>query len=149
MNDFLQRLRERKLVHWALAYGAAAFALIQVTDVVAQQFGWPDGVRRGITIALLIGFFVTLVLAWYHGERGAQRVSGTELLILALLLAIGGAILWRFAPGIRETGPMAQSDTAVRSAAGDRSAGAKKELSSSPVDRKSIASRSQSCRSRV
>jgi len=98
MDDLLRRLRERKLVQWALAYVAAAFALIQVTDVVAQQFGWPDGVRRGITIALVIGFFVTLVLAWYHGERGAQRVSGIELLILALLLAIGGEVVSQFAP---------------------------------------------------
>ncbi|MGN6728633.1 MAG: tetratricopeptide repeat protein [Rhodanobacteraceae bacterium] len=39
-----------------------------------------------------------LVLAWYHGERGAQRVSGTELLIVALLLAIGGALIWRLGP---------------------------------------------------
>src|SRR3546814_1291432 len=33
---------------------------------------------------------------WYHGERGAQRVSGAELLVLALLLAVGGGVLWRF-----------------------------------------------------
>jgi MFS family permease len=99
MDEFLKRLRERKLVQWALAYVAAAFALIQVVDIVAQRFGWPDSVERIILIALAIGFFVVLVLAWYHGERGAQRVSGTELVILALLLAIGGAILWRFAPG--------------------------------------------------
>src|SRR6185369_8626475 len=79
MNEFLQRLRERKLVQWALAYAAGAFALLQGLDIVAQQFGWPESVRRGITIALLIGFFVTLILAWYHGEQGAQRVSGTEL----------------------------------------------------------------------
>jgi TolB-like protein len=97
LNDLLQRLRERKLVQWALAYVAAAFALIQVADVVGQQFGWPEGVRRGITIALAVGFFVTLVLAWYHGERGAQRVTSTELLILALLLTIGGGLLWRVA----------------------------------------------------
>ena len=98
MTDVLQRLRERKLVQWTLAYIAAAFALVQVTDVVAQQFEWADGVRRGITIALAVGFFVALVLAWYHGERGAQRVSGTELLIVAVLLAIGGGLLWRLAP---------------------------------------------------
>ncbi|HEX3125463.1 MAG TPA: hypothetical protein VHQ21_19340 [Rhodanobacteraceae bacterium] len=98
MAELFQRLRERKLVQWALAYGAAAFALIQVSDVVAQQFEWPDGVRRGVTIALAVGFFVTLVLAWYHGEKGAQRVSGTELLIVAVLLAIGGGLLWRLAP---------------------------------------------------
>src|SRR4249919_817623 len=102
MNELLQRLKERKLVQWAVAYVAAAFALLQGVDIVAQQFGWPESVRRGITLALVVGFFVALVLAWYHGERGAQRVSGTELLILALLLALGGGFLWRFASASRE-----------------------------------------------
>src|SRR5690242_20735811 len=97
MNEFLQRLKERKLVQWALAYVAAAFALLQGIDIIAQQFGWPEGVRRGITLALVVGLFVTLVIAWYHGERGAQRVSGTELLIIGLVLAVGGGFLWRFA----------------------------------------------------
>jgi TolB-like protein/cytochrome c-type biogenesis protein CcmH/NrfG len=101
MREFLQRLKERKLVQWTIAYIAAAFALLQGIDIVAQQFGWPEGVRRGITLALMVGFFVTLVLAWYHGERGTQRVTGTELLILALLLAIGGGLLWQFAGASR------------------------------------------------
>ncbi|MBS0557644.1 MAG: hypothetical protein JSR27_09565 [Proteobacteria bacterium] len=96
MHGILQRLRERKLVQWALAYIAAAFALIQVLDVVAQRFGWPDSLERVLILALVVGFFVTLVLAWYHGERGVQRVSSTELVILALLLAIGGGLLWRY-----------------------------------------------------
>src|SRR6266496_3929798 len=102
MNEFLQRLKQRKLVQWGVAYVAAAFALLQGVDIVAQQFGWPEGVRRGITLALVVGFFVALVLAWYHGERGAQRMTGTELLILALLLALGGGFLWRFASASRQ-----------------------------------------------
>src|SRR4029078_3639661 len=97
MNEFFQRLKQRKLVQWAIAYVAAAFALLQGIDIVAQQFGWPESVRRGITLALVVGFFVTLVVAWYHGERGAQRVSGTELLIIGLVLGLGGGLLWRFA----------------------------------------------------
>ena len=97
MNEFFQRLKQRKLVQWAIAYVAAAFALLQGIDIVGQQFGWPESVRRGITLALVVGFFVTLVLAWYHGERGAQRVTGTELLIIGLVLAVGGGLLWRFA----------------------------------------------------
>src|SRR6478752_7510304 len=96
MNEFLQRLKQRKLVQWAIAYIAAAFALLQGIDIIAQQFGWPEGLRRGITLALVIGFFVALLLAWYHGERGAQKVSGPEVLILAVILAIGGVLLWRF-----------------------------------------------------
>ncbi len=93
MNEFLQRLKQRKLVQWALAYVAGAFALLQGIDIIAQQFGWPEVLQRGITLALVVGFFVALLLAWYHGERGAQRVSGPELLILALILVSGGAAL--------------------------------------------------------
>jgi TolB-like protein/predicted Zn-dependent protease len=102
MNEFLQRLKQRKLVQWTVAYVAAAFALLQGIDIVAQRFGWPEQTMRFVIIALSVGLFVTLVLAWYHGERGAQRVTGTELLILALLLAIGGGFLWRFAGASHE-----------------------------------------------
>ena len=96
MNEFFQRLKQRKLVQWAIAYVGAAFALLQGIDIVAQQFGWPEGMRRSITLALVVGFFLTLVLAWYHGERGAQRVTGTELLMIGLVLTLGGLSLWRF-----------------------------------------------------
>ena len=125
MDGFLQRLRRRKLVQWALAYIAAAFALIQVVDVVAQRFGWPDALERVLILALALGFFITLVVAWYHGEKGAQRVSGTELLILALLLAIGGGLLWRMA----RTPRTAMTATAAAVAAGK----------TAPIPAKSIA----------
>jgi TolB-like protein len=94
----LSKVGQRKLVQWAVAYAAAAFALVQGVDIFAQRFDWPDAIERGLLIACIVGFFVTLVVAWYHGERGAQKVSGTELLLLALLLAIGGGLLWKFAP---------------------------------------------------
>lgn len=96
MDDLWQRFRQRKIVQWAAAYVAAAFALLQGADILAQQFAWPEAVQRGISLALVLGFFVTLLLAWYHGERGVQKVSGTELLLLTLLLAIGGGLLWRY-----------------------------------------------------
>jgi adenylate cyclase len=83
-------------VQWALAYVAAAFALLQGIDIVAAKFAWPDSVERILILAACIGFFVALLLAWYHGERGAQKVSGTELLLLALLLVIGGGLLWKY-----------------------------------------------------
>ena len=104
MNEFLQRLKQRKLVQWALAYVAAGFAFLQGIDIVSSRFGWPEQTMRVVILALSVGLFVTVVLAWYHGERGAQQVSGTELLILATLLGLGGGFLWRFAgiPSRRE-----------------------------------------------
>src|SRR5690348_16537349 len=96
MAGFLLRLKQRKLVQWAIAYAAFAFALLQGVDIVSQRFAWPDQIERILILALAIGFVIALVLAWYHGERGAQRVTSTEIVILALLLAIGGGLLWRF-----------------------------------------------------
>ena len=115
MNEFLQRLKQGKLVQWTLAYVAAAFALLQGIDIVAQRFGWPEQTMRFVIIGLSVGFFVTLVLAWYHGERGAQRVTGTELVILALLFALGGGFLWHFAgrsPKAPASGAAPAADTA-------------------------------------
>ena len=117
MSEFFIRLQQRKLVQWAIAYVAFAFALLQGIDIVAQRFAWPESVERILILALCVGFFVALVLAWYHGERGAQRVSSTELVILALLLAIGGGLLWRFAPVASPATGAAPMATATKAAA--------------------------------
>lgn len=88
-------LRERKLVQWALAYLAGAWALLQVADLIGERFGWPDVWVRALVIVLVFGFFAALVLAWYHGEQGRQRVSAIELLLLtAVLLLAGAAVGW-------------------------------------------------------
>jgi TolB-like protein/Flp pilus assembly protein TadD len=97
VDGLLDRLRQRKIIQWALAYLAGAFALLQAVDIIGQRFGWPDTIVRLLIVVLAVGFFAALVLAWYHGERGEQRVGGIEISLLALLLAIGGGILWRVA----------------------------------------------------
>jgi len=98
LSAFLPRLRERKIVQWAVAYAAGAWVLLQVLSLLAGTYEWPPNAMRIAVGVVAIGFPVALVLAWYHGERGAQRASGMEVLIVALLLAIGGGVIWRFAP---------------------------------------------------
>jgi TolB-like protein len=92
------RLRRRKVVQWGLAYVAGAWALLQGIDFLVDTFHWPDATKQIATIALAIGLPVALVLAWYHGDRGQQRVGSTELTILAALLALGGFVLWQYEP---------------------------------------------------
>jgi TolB-like protein/Tfp pilus assembly protein PilF len=102
VEEFFARLKEHKLVQWLLGYAAVAVALIPVLDIVAAQFGWPESLRRGITLAVIMGFFMVLVLAWYHGERGAQKMPRSEVLLLVGLVVITGVLMWRVAPGGHE-----------------------------------------------
>ncbi|UCC83777.1 MAG: tetratricopeptide repeat protein [Gemmatimonadota bacterium] len=105
MNSLLKRLKERKLFQWALAYLAGAWLVLQAMEVTAEPFGWPLALQRGVTILLVVGFFVALVVAWYHGEKGRQRASGPELLMIAVLLGIGAAVVSLLGPEGREVTP--------------------------------------------
>jgi serine/threonine-protein kinase len=57
-------------------------------------------------VAVTTGFFITLVLAWYHGEKGRQRVSGPEVLMLAALLVVAGVALSVLPGAERVAGPV-------------------------------------------
>ena len=88
------KLRRRKVVQWGLAYVAAAWGLLQGLAYLSELFRWPEQLQRLATAAFLAGLPVALVLAWYHGDRGHQRVSGREFSILIVLLLIGGGLFW-------------------------------------------------------
>jgi len=98
MSSLIERLKDRKIVQWALAYLAAAFVVFQSTEVLAEPWGIGPGLQRAIHILLLIGLFVVLILAWYHGEQGRQRVSGPELLMIAVLLAVAAGVITLLRP---------------------------------------------------
>jgi TolB-like protein/Tfp pilus assembly protein PilF len=93
MKDFVRSLKERKLVQWALAYLAGAWLLMQVVEVLAARWPLPLGLQRGIDLLLVVGFGLALVLAWYHGEQGHQRVSGPELVMIAILCTMAASVL--------------------------------------------------------
>jgi TolB-like protein/Flp pilus assembly protein TadD len=86
--SFTRRLKERQIVQWALAYLAGAWLLLQVADFLRENFGWTETAVRSVAVLLGAGFFVVLVVAWYHGEKGRQRVSAVESVLLITLLAI-------------------------------------------------------------
>ena len=91
------RLRRRKVVQWGFAYVAASWALLQGIGFLADAFYWPDVTKQIATLVLLIGLPMSLVLAWYHGDRGQQRVTRSELVVLTLLLLSGCGLLWLYA----------------------------------------------------
>ena len=90
------KLRRRKVVQWGLAYCAAAWALVQVVGFAADAFHWQDTVKQLSMVVAGIGFAIIVTLAWYHGDRGEQRVTRVELAVLTLLMFFGGGLLWFF-----------------------------------------------------
>jgi serine/threonine-protein kinase len=101
MPPFLQRLKERKIVQWAAVYLAGAWLFLEALGFVADTFAWQAFVARSAVVLVAVGFFAVLVLAWYHGEKGRQRASGVELVILAGILVIAGAAVALLGRGLQ------------------------------------------------
>jgi TolB-like protein len=90
------RLRRRKVVQWGIAYMAGAWGLLQGIGFAADAFAWPSAIKQVALLLLLISLPIVLVLAWYHGDRGQQRLSATEIAILTLLFVLGGGLFWHY-----------------------------------------------------
>jgi TolB-like protein len=114
-DSLWHRLRRRKVGQWGIAYVAAAWGLLQGLQYVSGLLNWPDQLQKLSGLGLLIGLPVVLVIAWYHGDRGEQRVTRVELAILTLLFLIGGGLFWRYDRA--HESPMAASPPAFSQAA--------------------------------
>lgn len=91
--SLITKLKERKVAPWGVAYLAVAAVVIEVSDVLGANFGWPPAFVRGLIGAVGVGFFVTLVLAWFHGRSGHQQITGREILSLSSVLVAGGLVV--------------------------------------------------------
>lgn len=83
-----QKLNDRKVIHWAVGYAAAAWILLQIASFLGDTFDWPKSMLRGLTYLLASGIFPALVLAWFHGGKGKQPLAGTEVVALGAYLLV-------------------------------------------------------------
>jgi TolB-like protein/Tfp pilus assembly protein PilF len=77
---FFAELRRRHVLRAAALYGAVAWLLIQVTDVVSEPLGLPGWLLKVVIWLLVIGFPVMLAIAWSFEltRHGLKRDTGAE-----------------------------------------------------------------------
>ena len=124
------RIKEHKIAQWTLAYAAFAFAALHAVTLLSDALEWPHSIVRSVTLLLIFGLPIVSILAWYHGVRALKRVSGSELIIIALLLVIGGSLLW-LVP--RPTSEHARTEPAIVPTAINAKTNSGTEVSSPPA----------------
>ena len=74
---FLAELRRRRVFRAAALYGAGAFAVLQLADIVFPALGLPDSAITGLVVASVIGLPVAVLLAWTfeYTAEGMQRTG--------------------------------------------------------------------------
>ena len=105
-------LRERRLVQIMISYLAAGWIATEVVGQPAEHGVIPELAYRLVLVWYLIGIPITLVLGWFHGEKGHQKFSRVEVALLSVLLVCGvgasGLTITRYsgaAPAAAESSP--------------------------------------------
>ena len=65
MKGFLREMRARNVDRAAIAYAGLGWLLAQGGQLLAEAYQWPGWVIRALLAALMLGFPLVLVLAWF------------------------------------------------------------------------------------
>jgi TolB-like protein len=80
MSSFFEELKRRNVVRVGIAYAVGAWVLLQIFDVVGEILELPYWGGKLILVIIVIGFLVTLFLAWAFEltPEGVKRESEVD-----------------------------------------------------------------------
>jgi hypothetical protein len=64
-NNFWQELKRRNVIHVMTVYIAAAFGLLELTDIISGPLNLPGWVISVVMVSAVIGFPIAFLLAWF------------------------------------------------------------------------------------
>ncbi len=78
--SLFDELKRRNVFKVGIAYAVATWVLIQIADILLDNFGAPPWVMKSLVVALAIGFFITLFFAWAFEltPEGVKRESEVD-----------------------------------------------------------------------
>src|SRR5215467_489018 len=103
LSSWFAELKRRRVFRALVAYGIAAFAVLQIIEPIMHGARWPDMVLSYVVAGLAAGFPIVITLAWVFDVRGgrierAAPAPGPRGIQLGLML-VGIGVL-AAAPGL-------------------------------------------------
>ena len=99
MKKIFEEIKERKLRKWLAIYVSTAITTIGVVHLLSIRYEFPDAVFDTVFFTLLFGLATGLIIAWYHGKEGKQKVKKREYIFhLIVIIALGFVLFNRLSP---------------------------------------------------
>jgi len=78
LSQLWQELKRRKVVRVITVYAAAAFVILELTDIIAPSLGLPDWTLNLIIILLVVGFIIAVIISWIYDIHPEEGIVKTE-----------------------------------------------------------------------
>jgi eukaryotic-like serine/threonine-protein kinase len=86
--ELWDKIKQRRITQILIAYLAGGWIAITVVDTLVDRQTLPELVFQLALVAFIGGIFVALILGWYHGEVGSQKVTIPEVAMLTVVGAV-------------------------------------------------------------
>ena len=118
-SQFLAEIKRRHVVRFSLGYAAAAFVVLQLTEIIFPAFGIGETGLRVLVVAVVLLFPPAVVLAWVFdittegikrtedlpaaaGEPPPQNLTPRLALLVFTVVVVGGLGIWLAREGLLE-----------------------------------------------
>lgn len=94
-----KELKERRLVQIVVSYAAAGWVVLSIVGLLNDREVLPEIVFQVLLVLYIGGMAIAAISGWYHGEKGHQKMTRTEIVLLVLVslvtLGAGGLTVQR------------------------------------------------------
>jgi TolB-like protein/tetratricopeptide (TPR) repeat protein len=91
-----KELKERRITQVVIGYLAGGWIVLAGVDQLVDRGVLPELTYRLVLILYIGGIFGAVILGWYHGEKGSQKVTFPEVVLLTFVtiitLGFGGLV---------------------------------------------------------
>lgn len=115
--SILDKIRKRRMLQIALVYVGAAWLGVEITDFIVGNYGFSRKILDTVVFLAILGFPAFIVIGWFHGARGRQRVRRAEAWLLVTLSSLGAIGTYRIATAEPAPGEGASRDAPALAAA--------------------------------
>ena len=94
-GELFGALQKRRIVQVGIAYLAVAWFFVQAVGFFTEQYELSRRLLNVSILLVLLGFPAAMIIAWFHGEKGHQRLVKSEVIILTTLAVLAGIGTYR------------------------------------------------------
>lgn len=88
MKNFFLELKNRKIRKWLAIYISTAITTMGVFHLFSVRYDLPSFIFDTVTLTLAFGILGTVLIAWFHGEAGRQKLKPVEIILHIFLFVI-------------------------------------------------------------
>jgi len=85
MKNLFVQIKEGKIRKWMAIYVSTAITTFGVVHLLSIRYSWPNYIFDFVFFTILFGMFSTVIIAWFHGKEGRQKIKYIEIALHSTL----------------------------------------------------------------